>query len=400
MGRYCPCATGTIMAVMIGYGRQSIDDEDIAAVVAALKSDYLTCGPAVDAFEAQIRQVTGAKHAIAVSNGTSALKLLYQAVGIGPGKRVGVPALTFVATASQAMLLGAEVVLLDVDPATLNLTPAILDACREHLDFVVPVHFAGRLCDMAGIAEVAARKGIRMVDDGAHAFGSTWGSDAAAPAWRCGDGRYSLGTALSFHPVKNITTGEGGAICVNDDITAAKLRSLRHHGIHRDGFCGDLAASEAAGFWYHEFHQPATNERLSDIQAALGASQCRKLGRFKLARAAQVERYRRELPAWATAPAAATEQQPFWHICSAQIDWAVTGRSRAQAMSEARAAGISLMVHYIPLHHQPILGKAARASDLAGADGVYPGILSLPCYPDLTAEQQDQVIAWIRGLRV
>ena len=394
---------------MIGYGRQSIDDHDIAAVVAALKSDYLTCGPAVDAFEAEIRQVTGAKHAIAVSNGTSALKLLYQAVGIGPGKRVGVPALTFVATASQAMLLGAEVVLLDVDPATLNLTPAILDACREHLDFVVPVHFAGRLCDMAGIAAVAARKGIRVVDDGAHAFGSTWGGSswggsswggaAEAPSWRCGDGQHSLGTALSFHPVKNITTGEGGAICVNDDATAATLRSLRHHGIHRDGFHGDLAATEAAGFWYHEFHQPATNERLSDIQAALGASQCRKLARFKLARAAQVERYRQELPEWAVAPVAAPEQQPFWHICSAQVQWSVTGRTRAQILGEARAAGMSLMVHYIPLHHQPILAKAVRASDLSGADRVYPGILSLPCYPDLTAEQQGWVIAWLRGLK-
>jgi len=390
---------GSKMLRMIGYGRQSIDDQDIAAVVAALKSDFLTCGPAVDAFEAEIRRVTGAKHAIAVSNGTSALKLLYQAVGIGPGTRVGVPALTFVATASQAMLLGAEVVLLDVDPLTLNLTPAILDACQERLDFIVPVHFAGRLCDMAGIAAVAAKKGIRVVDDGAHAFGSSWGTNEAAPMWRCGDGQYSLGTALSFHPVKNITTGEGGAICVHDDAVAAKLRSLRHHGIHRDGFHGDLAASEAAGFWYHEFHEPSTNERLSDIQAALGASQCGKLARFKLARAAQVERYRRELPTWAVPPAAAPEQLPFWHICSAQIQWAVTGRSRTQAMNDAKAAGLSLMVHYIPLHHQPILAKATRASDLAGADRVFPGILSLPCYPDLTSDQQGQVIAWVRGLR-
>ena len=384
---------------MIGYGRQSIDDQDIAAVVATLRGDYLTCGPAVDAFEAEIRRVTGARHAVAVSNGTSALRLLYQAVGITKGSRVGVPAVTFVATASQAMLLGAEIVLLDVDPATFNLTPEILERCQERLDFVIPVHFAGRLCDLAGIAEVARRKGIRVVDDGAHAFGSTWGPDPAAPVWRCGDGRYSLGTALSFHPVKNITTGEGGAICVNDDAVAAKLRSLRHHGIERSGFRGDLASAEAAGAWYHEFHEPSTNERLSDIQAALGASQCGKLDRFKAARAAQVARYRAELPAHVRPPAPADEQAPFWHICSAQVDWAATGRTRAEAMAEARTAGFSFMVHYIPLHHQPILARAVRASDLAGADRAYPGILSIPCYPGLTAEQQGSVIAWLTALR-
>lgn len=384
---------------MIGYGRQSIDEQDISAVVEVLRSDFLTCGPAVDAFEAGIRRVTGAKHSVAVSNGTSALRLLYQASGVRKGSRVGVPAVTFVATASQAMLLGAEVVLLDVDPQTLNLTPEILDRCREKLDFVVPVHFAGRLVDLAGIAEVARRKGITVLDDGAHAFGSSWGADPAAPTWRCGDGSYSRGTALSFHPVKNITTGEGGAICVDDDAVAAKLRSLRHHGIERSGFRGDLAGSEAAGAWYHEFHEPSTNERLSDIQCALGASQCRKVEAFKAARAVQIERYRRELPAHVRAPAPSPEQAPFWHICSAQVDWAATGRTRAQALGEAKAAGLSFMVHYIPLHHQPILAGATRASDLAGADSAYPGILSIPCYPGLTPEQQGRVIAWLAALR-
>ncbi len=384
---------------MIGYGRQSISDADIHAVVATLRSDFLTCGPAVDAFEAEIRRITGAKHAVAVSNGTSALRLLYQAAGVGPGKVVGVPAVTFVATASQAMLLGAEVVLLDVDAATLNLTPEILDRCPVKLDFVIPVHFAGRLVDLAGLAEVACRKGITILDDGAHAFGSTWGADPAAPVWRCGDGRYSLGTALSFHPVKNITTGEGGAICVQDDRLAAKLRSLRHHGIERSGFRGDLAAGEADAAWYHEFHHPSTNERLSDIQAALGASQCTRLDTFKAARVAQVERYRRELPPWVKAPAPAPGQAPFWHICSAQVDWAATGRTRTQAMNEAKAAGISFMVHYIPLHHQPVLSTVRRIGDLAGADAAFPGILSIPCYPDLTADQQSTVIAWFAGLR-
>lgn len=384
---------------MIGYGRQNIDQHDIAAVVAALTGDLLTCGPAVEAFEAEIRRVSGAAHAIAVSNGTSALKLLYQAAGIGPGKRVGVPAMTFVATASQAMLLGAEVVLLDVDPQTLNLTPEILDRCRERLDFVVPVHFAGRLVDLAGLAEVAARKGITILDDAAHAFGSVWGADEATPTWRCGDGRYSRGTTFSFHPVKNITTGEGGAIVTNDATMAAKLRSLRHHGIERTGWHGDFAATESQAAWYHEFHHPSTNERLSDIQAALGASQCRRLAAFKSERAQQIERYRRELPAWVRPPAPAPGQQPFWHICSVQVDWTAVGRTRAQALTDARAAGIAFMVHYMPLHHQPILAAAARGSDLAGADAAFVGLLSVPCYAGLTAEQQGRVIAWFASLK-
>ena len=377
---------------MIGYGRQQIDDQDIAAVAAVLKSDFLTAGPQVEAFEAVIKRITGAAHAVAISNGTSALKLLYQVAGIGPGKRVGVPAITFVATATQASLLGAEVVLLDVDPVTACLTPEILDACRERLDYVVPVHFAGRLCDLAGLAEVCRRKGIILLDDGAHSFGSTAGEQ------KSGDCRYSLGTIHSFHPVKNITTGEGGAVTTNDAAWATKLRSARHHGIQRDGYCGDLKDAEPGAPWYHEFHVPSTNERISDINCALGISQAAKLDRFKAERAAQMARYRAELPSWVQAPAPAPGQEPFWHLCSAQADFARIGLNRVEVVKRARAAGIALMVHYLPLHHQPVLTKVPRASALTGADAAYPKILSLPCYPGLTAEEQTSVIAFFRSL--
>ncbi len=361
-------------------------------MAAVLKSDFLTAGPQVEAFEAVIKQVTGAAHAVAISNGTSALKLLYQVAGIGPGKRVGVPAITFVATATQASLLGAEVVLLDVDPVTACLTPEILDACRERLDYVVPVHFAGRLCDLAGLAEVCRRKGIILLDDGAHSFGSTWGEQ------KSGDCRHSLGTIHSFHPVKNITTGEGGAVTTNDAAWAAKLRSARHHGIQRDGWCGDLKDAEPGAPWYHEFHVPSTNERISDINCALGISQAAKLDLFKAERAAQIIRYRAELPSWIQAPAPAPGQEPFWHLCSAQADFARIGLSRVEVVKRARAAGIALMVHYLPLHHQPVLATTPRASSLAGADAAYPKILSLPCYPGLTADEQTSVIAFFRSL--
>ncbi len=379
---------------MIGYGRHSIDADDIAAVTAVLRGQPLTCGPAVEAFEAAVCAISGARHAVAVSNGTSALRLLYQAVGIGPGSVVGVPAITFAATATQAVLLGAQVVLLDVDPVTLLLTPAILSACSDHLDWVVPVHVAGRMCDLAGITAVAQARGTRVLEDAAHAFGST-----ADGGERCGDQRHSAGAIFSFHPVKNITTAEGGAIVVNDAAVAARLRSLRHHGIIREDFIGDLAAADAGTPWYHEFHQPATNERLSDLHAALGVSQCTKLARFKADRQAQHDRYHAELADlhWLHLPPPAPGQQPFWHLCAASIDWAALGCDRRRFFADAHAHGISPQVHYIPLHRQPVLRDARRASDLAGADAAYRGLVSLPCYPGL-GDDQTQVIGWLRSL--
>ncbi len=380
---------------MIGYGRQSIDDSDIAAVTAVLRGQPLTCGPAVEAFEAEIRRISGAPCATAVSNGTSALRLLYQAAGIGPGQRVGVPAITFVATASQAMLCGAEIVLLDVDPDTLLLTPAILDACPERLDWVVAVHVAGRTCDLAGLAEVCRRKGIRLLEDAAHAFGSTRdGSE------RCGDCRHSEGAIFSFHPVKNVTTAEGGAVVVRDPAWDRRVRQLRHHGIVREDFRGPLATDEASAPWYHEFHHPATNERLSDLHCALGVSQCRRIEQFKDRRAAIVAGYQHDLAALDSihAPAAAPGQQPFWHLAVAQLDWTRLGTTRRAAFAAAAQAGLAPQVHYIPLHCQPVLSGATRASDLAGADRAYQGMVSLPCYPDLTEPERSQVVAWIRRL--
>jgi dTDP-4-amino-4,6-dideoxygalactose transaminase len=379
---------------MIGYGRQCIDDSDLAAVAAVLRDQPLTCGPAVEAFEAAVADIAGARHAVAVANGTSALRILYEAVGIGPGCVVGVPAITFVATASQALLLGAEVVLLDVDPATLLLTPAILDACPHRLDWVVPVHVAGRPCDLAGLAAVAARKGMRLLEDAAHAFGS---SDDSG---RCGDCRHSEGAIFSFHPVKNITTAEGGAIVTNDAGLAAAMRSIRHHGIVRQDFRGDLAAHDGGAPWYHEFHAPSGNDRLSDLHAALGVSQCRRLPSFKARRAAIVERYRQQLadlPVYAPPPAA-PGQAPFWHLAALWVDFPALGLSRRELFAAAAAAGIALQVHYIPLHHQPILAQARRGSDLSGADRAYAGLVSLPCHAALTDDEQTQVLACLRRL--
>lgn len=379
----------------LGYGRQLVDEEDVAAVVEVLRGDSLTCGPAIEAFERALADTCGARHVVAVSNGTSALRLIYRVAGVGPGTRVGVPAITFAATAAQALALGAEVVLLDVDPTTLLLTPEILDACREPLDFVVPVHMAGRLCDMQALADIAQRRGITLLEDAAHALGST-----LIDGTRCGDLAFSRGATFSFHPVKNITTAEGGAVAVNDDAWAARLKSLRHHGVARDSFHGTLAAHDGGAPWYHEFHDISGNDRLSDLHAALGLSQLRKLARFKAERANIHQRYRDAFSALdgVTLPPAAPGQLPCWHLFQLQLDWKQLQITRREFFARAAADGLQLQVHYIPLHHQPVLASCARASSLTGADHAYQRLVTLPCFPGFTSSQHSHVIDFILSL--
>lgn len=375
----------------IGYGRPVVDEDDIAAVARVLRTDSLTGGPALDLFEAGLAGECGAAEVVAVNNGTSALRLLYRAVGVGPGKRVGIPAITFIATASQAMVLGAEVVLLDVDPQTLLLTPEILDACREPLDYVVAVHMAGRLCDMRGLAEIAARRGITLLEDAAHAFGSRWDDGR-----RAGDCTWSRGAIFSFHPVKNITTGEGGAIAIGDPELACRLRRLRHHGIERQQLVGDLAGQDRGAPWYHEFHELGGNERLSDIQAALGLSQLRKLESFRSARQRVYDAYRRALlgtPGFVLPPTPAG-QTPFWHLFQLQLG---PERPRRELFERAQRAGFALQVHYIPLHRQPLMKNVARASALGGADAAYRGLVSLPCFPGFSNIQRLRLLDALCG---
>ena len=251
------------------------------------------------------------------------------------------------------------------------------------------------MCDLAGLAAECRRRGAILLQDAAHSYGST-----ASDGSRSGDCRHAAGAIFSFHPVKNITTGEGGAIVVADAKWDQALRSARHHGIVRSDFQGTLAAKDGKAPWYHEFHRPSTNERMSDMLAALGVSQSRRLANFKAARQAIIDRYQRELSSipWLRLPPLAVGQQPFWHLFSVQCDWnALSGISREMFFAAANRAGFSFQVHYIPLHYQPVLATAARGSALTGAELAYQRLVSLPCYPELSADDQGTVISWLRS---
>ena len=375
-------------SVSIPYGRQDISEADIAAVVEVLHSDWLTQGPAVPRFEQLLAARTGARHAVAVNSATSALQLVYRALGIGPGSRVWTSPNTFVATATAAALLGADVDFVDIDPATLNLCPERLAerlAAAERAgalpDLVVPVHFAGRPCAMAALARLAARYGFRMVEDAAHALGAA-GDDG--PVGHC---RHAAAVVYSFHPVKIVTTGEGGAVLTDDAGLAVRIGELRSHGITRDP-ARMAAASE--GDWYYEQTDPGWNYRMTDVQAALGASQLDRLDAFLARRRALAARYDARL---AGLPLVRPLPDPrsAWHLYVVQLADAAT---RRRAFDALRAAGIGVNVHYRPVYLNPWWrARGFAPGHCPAAEHYYAGALSLPLHPGLTDAQQETVVA-------
>ncbi|MFA7638469.1 MAG: UDP-4-amino-4,6-dideoxy-N-acetyl-beta-L-altrosamine transaminase, partial [Parvibaculum sp.] len=298
---------------MIPYGRQSIDDSDVNAVAEALTSGWLTQGPAVPRFEEALCKATGAAHAIAVTNATSALHIACLALGLAPGDSGWTVPNTFVASANAILYCGAEVDFVDIDPATRNMSVAALEAKLEKAKHegrlprvVIPVHFAGHSCDMEAIGVLAKRYGFRVIEDASHAIG---GSCKNEPVGIC---RHSDITVFSFHPVKIVTTGEGGAALTQDDELAARMRLLRSHGITRDARMSDAVN---AGDWYYEQQALGFNLRMTDIQAALGANQMPRLERFVAAREALAARYDallKDLPL--RLPARSADTRSAWHL--------------------------------------------------------------------------------------
>lgn len=385
------------MKPFLPYGRHVIDENDIAAVVSVLKGDWLTTGPHVEAFEASLRQTCDVAHALSCSSATAGLHMAAQALALGAGAAIVVPAMTFLASASAPHLTGAEIVFADVDPETGLLTPeTFLKALESHagspVKAVIPVHLAGRVCDMVALKRIADKFGIAVIEDACHALGASY-ADAEGQHHIVGACAHSDMTVFSFHPVKTIAAGEGGAVTTRNGALAAKLALARSHGMVRDpqswmhkdlGFDADGQANP----WYYEMHGPAPNYRMSDINAALANSQLRKLSAFVARRAELAERYDRLLAPLAPALSPPLRQagvESGWHLYSARIEFSALGMSRRALMERLRKRGIGSQVHYIPVPWQPYWRERGLQHDVfPGAAHYYERTLSLPLFPAMS----------------
>ncbi len=380
------------------YGRQQIGEDDVAAVTQVLRGDTLTTGPTVAAFEHALGKATGASHAVACSSGTAALHLAAMALDLGPGDKVVVPALTFLATANVVRLTGAEVMFADVNQETglmgpKNLAAALSQKRSGQVKAVFVVHYAGQCA--APDELVAVANGLPVVADSCHALGTAYGKDG-----RVGDCRHAMMEAFSFHPVKTIAAGEGGAVTTNDGALAERLRRLRNHGMTREAgsFVSDDLARDGEGRdnpWYYEMTELGLNCRLSDIHCALGLSQLAKLEVFCAARRALAARYDKKLTALAPLVRPLGRMagcDPAWHLYVARVDFETLGLERAEVMKRLSQAGIGTQVHYLPLHMQSYYRNRYGEISLPGAEAFYQQTLSLPLFPDMKEEEVDYVV--------
>lgn len=381
------------MSAFIPYGRQLIDDDDEAAVVAVLRSDFLTQGPATKTFEDDLAAYVDARYCVAVSSATAGLHLAMAALNLGAGEGITTPN-TFVATSNAMAYVGLDPVFADIDPETGNLSVAAAQAAiSERTRVIAPVHFAGLPVDMDGLSALANERGLSVVEDAAHAIGSEYPSGG-----RVGNSRFSDLTVFSFHPVKSMTTGEGGAITTNDAEMYERLLMLRSHGITRE----PARLSQSPGSWWYEQQALGYNYRMTEIQAALGSSQLRKLDRFRDRRRAIIARYRTSLSglSWLRLPPDAGLQKVCWHLFVGLFDFQALGRTRAEVMAALAEEGIGSQVHYIPVYRQPwyVERQGDQIDRFPANEAWYAQCLSLPLYPAMTDEDADRVIAAVRGL--
>ncbi|MBS0488543.1 UDP-4-amino-4,6-dideoxy-N-acetyl-beta-L-altrosamine transaminase [Phenylobacterium sp. NIBR 498073] len=375
---------------MLPYGRQTIDEDDIAAVAQALRGDFLTTGPTVEAFEDAFADQVGVQHAVACSNGTAALHLAMLALEVQPGEAVIAPSITFLATANCARFVGAEVVFADVDPQTGLMTPDTLAEAMTRLDgrrlrAVLPVHLRGDTAELPALEAMAKSANAVLVEDAPHALGSSlkFGNTVQ----RVGDCAHSAMATFSFHPVKTIATGEGGMVTTNDARLAERLRRLRSHGMIRP---------QDGDPWWYEMPEIGFNYRLPDILCALGISQLAKLDAFAARRRALAARYEAALKP--LAPLVVQASRPDWsdpvlHLMVALIDFQAAGRTRREVVEALRARGVGTQVHYIPVHTQPYYRERYGVLELPGASAWYERCLSLPLYPGMADDDVDRVVA-------
>jgi UDP-4-amino-4,6-dideoxy-N-acetyl-beta-L-altrosamine transaminase len=376
----------------IPYGRQSIDASDIEAVVEALRSDFITQGPAVLRFEEAVAQFTGARHAVAVCNATAALHIGALALGLGPGDRLWTVPNTFVASANCALYCGASVDFVDIDPDTYNMSIGALEAKlvqAAKVDMLpkvlVPVHFSGQPCQMAEISALCSRYKIRVMEDASHAVGAEY---LGAKIGNCAHSDLAV---FSFHPVKILTTGEGGMLLTNNTALYEKFIQLRSHGITRDP-C--LMQGPSDGRWYYQQVDLGFNYRMTDLQAALGTSQMKRLPAFLLRRRDLASRYTQNLSHLPLVePKQLADTLSAWHLYVIQVDPTRTLVSREALYEGLRARSIFAQVHYIPVHTQPWYRNLGfKSGDFPEAEAYYSRALSLPMYHDLSDTDQDRVI--------
>ncbi len=365
---------------ILPYSRQWIDEADVAAVEEVLRGDWLTTGPTVDRFERELERVTGGRHAVALNSGTSALHAMYAAAGVGPGDEVITSPLTFAATANAALYLGATVRFADVDAATGNIDPAsVANLLSERTRAVVAVDYAGHPADYAALRRLAGQWSTVVLADGAHSLGATQGGKMV--------GTLAMATALSFHPVKSITTGEGGAVVTGSRRLAARVRAFRNHGIIRDS-----GLLRRRGAWYYEVRALGYNYRLSDIHAALGASQLRRLDDFIRRRRALAALYTERLGHLEAIelPRARADTAPSWHLFVVRVREA---RIRRRLFEHLRAAGLGVQVHYIPVYWHPHYQSLGYRRGLCPqAEDFYRRAISLPLFPRMTEADVDRVV--------
>lgn len=383
---------------MIPYGRQDISEGDILAVEAILRSDFLTQGPAIAHFEQVLAEACGSRYAVAVCNATAALHIACEVAGLGPGDLLWTSPVTFVASANCGRYCSADVDFVDIDPETYNLDPEALEqklvaanAGGRLPKVLVPVHLAGQSCDMSAIGAIARRYGIKIIEDASHAIG---GSYKGRPIGNCA---FSDMAVFSFHPVKIVTTGEGGAVVTNDHDLYEKLNLLRSHGITRDPA---RMEGPSHGPWYYQQVTLGYNYRMTDIQAALGSSQMTRLGEFVKRRVMLAERYNallKDLPL--STPYVIPDADSAFHLYIIRLKLNAIKKSHGEVFQVLRDAGIGVNLHYIPVHTQPYyLNLGFKFGDFPEAEAYYREAISLPLFYGLTEKDQDLIVAALRSI--
>ena len=381
---------------MIYYGKQNISESDIRAVEEVLRSDFLTQGPAIERFEERVADYCGAKHAVAVTNATSALHIACLAAGLGEGDILWTSPITFVASANCGRYCGAEVDFVDIDARTYNMSVTALEKKLEQAKrdgklpkVVVPVHLAGQSCDMKRIRELSAEYGFTVLEDASHAVGADYFGG------KVGSCRFSDMAVFSFHPVKIITTGEGGMVLTNSDELYEKLKLYRSHGITRDPA---FMTHESDGPWYYQQIELGFNYRMTDIQAALGCSQMQRLDEFVARRrylAARYDKLLEGLPL--VTPHVMSDSVPSWHIYIVRVDFSRVKRTKQEIFEKMKERGVTLNLHYIPVHTQPYYEQLGhRPEECPEAMQYYEEAMTLPLYYDLTDEEQNMIVDKLR----